>query len=78
MYTYTFNRKLDEQTKIEKMVNKKILSLQNDVQRDVLLGLAQKEIDRVAAEQELAKQKLMAKKSYGKSVSVAMTPLTQR
>lgn len=50
-------------------MNKKILSLQNDVQRDVIRGLAQKEIDRVAAEEELVRQKLMAKRMYGKSVS---------
>ncbi|XP_005110510.2 TALPID3 protein, partial [Aplysia californica] len=53
----------DERLKIERMVNRKIKSLQSDVQRDVLRGLAQREAEKIAAAEEVARQKLLAKKT---------------
>ena len=58
--------------KIEKMVNKKILALQDDVQREALLSLAQKEAEKYAAAQELTKQRALAKKMVSNKTFVRL------
>nr|KAI8741074.1 TALPID3 protein-like [Biomphalaria glabrata] len=57
---------VEEQKKIEAMVNKKISSLQEDIQREVLRGLAQQETDILATKVEVPRQKTVARKGPAK------------
>ncbi|KAK3702737.1 hypothetical protein RRG08_042722 [Elysia crispata] len=63
-----------EQLRIQRMVNKKISALEADVQREVLKGLAQEQVQQLAFKREQERQKLACKREapLGRATSSAL------